>query len=108
MPTVATTYLHIGNSGLSVSVLDGERGPTLEFHFSTFGHPAVTTVHTSVEALREVGEMLLSAANSAHPWGEEYCCAARLSSSQRYGQEPVTFGSTGADHTGEKDEPSEG
>lgn len=93
--SLAKTYLHIGNSGLTVEVLDGEHGPTFQTTFSTFGHPAVTIVHTSVEALREIGEMLLSVANSGHKWGKEYCCVARLSLSQRYGQEEVHFGRTG-------------
>lgn len=98
---LGSTYLHIGDSGLSVSVTD-RHGPTLEFKFQTFGHPATTQVFTTVEAIREIGEMLLSVANSGHDFGEEYVCKAWLCSSQRYGEERRsdfrTFSTGSTDH----------
>ena len=89
--SLAQTYLHVGNGGVNIAVLDGSEGPTLQVILSTFGHPATTTVYTSVEAIREVGEMLLSVANSDHQWQKPYCNHARLTHSRRYGQDEVSF-----------------
>lgn len=103
--SLAFTNLHIGNGGLNIAVLDGSEGPTLQFIFSTFGHASTTTVYTSVDGLREVGEMLLSTVNSDHEWQKEYGHHARLTHSRRYGQDEVSFVKTVEGSKDEEDAP---
>ena len=57
-PTVAATYLSVGDGGLTVQVLD-ERGPTLEFSTNHFGNlPMSLKVFTTVNGLTALRDML--------------------------------------------------
>jgi len=74
---VATTYLHVGNSGLTVKVVDVGWGPTLVVESSSFGNLNNSTrTHTSVEGLRAIRDML-DRAIEHEGYSEEYCHAAK-------------------------------
>ncbi len=74
---VAETYLHVGNSGLTVKVVDEGYGPTLVFESRSFGNLVAThRTHTTVAGLRAVFDVLARAI--AHDgYSGPYCHAAR-------------------------------
>lgn len=77
-PVIDSVYLHVGNSGLNVTVMN-ERGPTLLFETSSFGNLNHTLkVFTTVNGLRELRDLLDKALNTE--FSDPYCCAAEAKS----------------------------
>ena len=55
---VGSVYLHVSNSGVAFSVLDGRHGPTVQIHCSTFGNMDHTiTLHTTNEGLEALRQL---------------------------------------------------
>jgi hypothetical protein len=80
-------YLHVGNSGISFSVVDEGFGPTIKIHSSTFGNVDQTIrVHANVESLQVLGEMFTAAAQYKN-FNENYCNNAYVSSAEIYQEE---------------------
>lgn len=73
---VSTTYLHVSNSGVTVSVVDDGFGPALVVESSSFGNlVSKHKTYLSKDGLREVRDMLERAI--AHDgYSDTYCCAA--------------------------------
>lgn len=77
-PVVGSVYLHVGNSGLNVAVLN-ERGPTLLLETHSFGNLNSTLkVFTTVNGLRELRDLLDRALSTE--FSKPYCCAAEAES----------------------------
>lgn len=75
--TVAEVYLHVGNSGLTVKVVDAGYGPTLAFECSSFGNLTVRhETMTTVEGLKAVRDML-DRAIARGVYSGPYCHPAR-------------------------------
>jgi hypothetical protein len=56
---VAETYLHVGNSGLTVKVVDQGFGPTFVVESSSFGNLVLShSTMTTVDGLRSIRDML--------------------------------------------------
>ena len=56
--TVGEVYLHVGNSGVKVSVVNGEHGPTIRIASSSFGNLNFEhEVFVTKEGLAELGTL---------------------------------------------------
>ena len=74
MRTIGKTYLHVGNSGATFSVVDGGHGPTIEVATSSFGNLKNTLlVHTNLDGLRAIRNMLDDAIGYEGGWSQGYC-----------------------------------
>lgn len=86
---VATTYLHVGNSGLTVKVVDQGWGPTFVVESSSFGNLNNSSrTHTTVEGLRAIRDMLDRAIAYGEDedrggYSEQYCHAAEAPQDKR-------------------------
>lgn len=69
--------LDIGNGGMFIRVEDRGRGPSLTLQSNQLGNIiADTVIHTDVNSLRMLGEMLIKA--SEVKFSEDYCYKARV------------------------------
>lgn len=72
---VEEMYMHIGNSGVTLSVCDEGFGPKLVLRQSTFGSSkSEVSVLTTKECIRAAAILLYKA--SFHDFSDEYCHAA--------------------------------
>lgn len=75
---VASVYLHIGNSGVTIGVIDEGWGPTIEISSSSFGNNNTNQkVHVHPEDLKVLSRMFEIA--SEKKYSQSYCHAARTS-----------------------------
>ena len=71
----ASYYMHISNSGATISVIDEGFGPCIEVHSSTFGNLKHSfQIATSKDDLAALGRLFLQAASEDYT--EQYCHAA--------------------------------
>ncbi|MBD3262630.1 MAG: hypothetical protein GF334_13335 [Candidatus Altiarchaeales archaeon] len=77
---LSSAYLHIGNSGVTFSVLDTEFGPCIEVSSSSFGNAqAKIRTYTDAKSLEALGTAIIAASKQKFK-GEEYCNKATLES----------------------------
>lgn len=77
MKTIGEVYLHVGNSGATIEVVDAGSGPEIRILTSAFGNltqsTQVKTTRTSLQALAK-----LFAAAAEYEFSPEYVHAANL------------------------------
>ena len=68
---IDSLYLHISNSGVTISIKDRGFGPTIEIKTSAFGNINNTTeIFTNKESLKKLAEMFAKAAEEEY--SEDY------------------------------------
>lgn len=78
MKTIGEVYLHVGNSGATLKVVDDGNGPEVHIETSSFGNLNQTTkIKVTNAALEQLEEMFAIA--KQQDFSPEYCHAAGLS-----------------------------
>ena len=83
MKTIGEVYLHVGNSGATLKVIDDGNGPEIHIETSSFGNLNQTTkIKTTRAALEQVEELFAIAKQQS--FSPDYCHAAGLSEEKLY------------------------
>lgn len=75
MKTIGEVYLHVGNSGATISVVDDGQGPELRIGTSSFGNLIQgTVIKTNIAAFRALRDLFSKATEESY--SAEYCNVA--------------------------------